>query len=121
MPEIAISRRTVLGSAVSAALLPTLASQSFAAARSPSRAGGPALASGAGKPRYLHSATALPDGRIVVAGGYHVNEAVRRQNHALPSTSVEIFDPGSETWVEAAPMKTARARHASVLLADGRV
>ena len=121
MSEIAISRRMVLGSAVSAALLPRLASGSSAATRGARPAAGPALASSGGKPRFLHTATALQDGRILVAGGFHVNEALRRQIQALPSTSVEIFDPANGTWFEAAPMGTARARHASVLLTDGRV
>jgi N-acetylneuraminic acid mutarotase len=121
MSEIAISRRTVLGSAVSAALLPTFASGSAAAMGAAYRAGAPALDPSGGKPRYLHSATALQDGRILVAGGYHVNEALRTQNRVLPSNSVQIYDPGSDSWFDAAPMKTARARHASVLLSDGRV
>ena len=59
MSEFAISRRTVLGGAVTAALLPALASQSLAA--SAASRGKPGLASSGGKSRFLHSATALRD------------------------------------------------------------
>ena len=121
MSDIAISRRSVLSTAVSAALISTLIPESFASERVAPKGGTPALISSGGKTRFLHTATALQDGRILMAGGYHVNEAMRLQKSVLPSTSVEIYDPSSDSWSQAAPLKSARARHASVLLPDGRV
>ncbi len=61
--------------------------------------------------RTQHVAVTLRGGWVLVAGGYSM----------APLASVELFDPSSNTWFSAAPMGTARARHAAALLADGRV
>ncbi len=61
--------------------------------------------------RVFHSATALADGRILVAGG----------SGAAVLASVELFDPSKEKWVDASPMKRARAAHGATRLNDGRV
>ncbi|MGH2837580.1 MAG: kelch repeat-containing protein, partial [Thermoleophilaceae bacterium] len=63
-------------------------------------------------PRNDHTATALPDGRIVVIGG-RVSEA--------PLASVELFDPSSGAWRTAGTMTVARYDHAATLLNDGRI
>lgn len=80
-----------------------------------------ASASSGGKPRYLHSATVLNDGRILFTGGYHVDEAALVCMEDVPSANADIYDPGTDEWLDAAPMLMARARHASILLSDGRV
>lgn len=69
----------------------------------------PALKNG----RFGHSATLLPDGRVLVVGGMHLSGRVL--------DSCEIFDPSAMTWTSAAPTGTARTRHAAILLTDGRV
>lgn len=69
-------------------------------------------------PRYSHTATSLPSGSIVIAGGIH--GVGGRDN---PSSVVEVFDPAkpfSEAFTETAALLTARAGHAATVLPDGR-
>ncbi|XYI01869.1 kelch repeat-containing protein [Sorangium sp. So ce1128] len=63
-------------------------------------------------PRFRHTATPLPDGRVLVVGGYHRKEA---------QDSAEVFDPASGEWSIQGSMTTARADHTATLLPDGRV
>src|SRR6185436_19407665 len=65
--------------------------------------------------RYLHTATLLSDGRVLVTGGYVI------LGGSLASSSTEIYDPSTDAWTPAAPMRVQRASHAAVRLADGRV
>ncbi|HEX3630483.1 MAG TPA: kelch repeat-containing protein [Candidatus Dormibacteraeota bacterium] len=67
--------------------------------------------------RVNHTATLLPDGRVLVAGG-HPALAVNPANNLM---SAELYDPTTSTWTEAAPMPSPRADQAAVLLRDGRV
>jgi len=64
-----------------------------------------------GMPRYQHTTTALPDGRVLVAGGMSTQ----------PLSSVEILDAMRGGWLHASPMSRARVLHAATLLRDGRV
>lgn len=57
--------------------------------------------------------TALPDGRVLRAGGYGTGQT--------PLASAELFTPGTGTWTSTPAMSTARAGHCAVLLADGDV
>ena len=66
--------------------------------------------------RDSHSAAALPDGRVLVAGG---NDSMGTNVHTLAST--EIYDPVSRSYSAAAPMNVSRSGHLSAVLADGRV
>jgi hypothetical protein len=66
--------------------------------------------------RSGHTATLLPDGRVLVAGG------------AAPETvpyprfsSTEIYDPASGTWTDGPPMLRARDSHSATLLPSGMV
>jgi MYXO-CTERM domain-containing protein len=61
--------------------------------------------------RYRHTATLLPNGNVLVAGG---TDGV---GHL---TGVELYDPVSATWVEAGALTGPVAYHAATLLADGR-
>ena len=63
--------------------------------------------------RYYHAATLLPDGRVLVTGGY--------SGDGLRSGSAELYDPMLGTWSPTAAMSTARAMHTATLLQDGRV
>lgn len=64
--------------------------------------------------RTLTSAAALPDGRVVFAGGYNAQEGELR--------SAEIYDPATNRWTRL-PVALGRARYGAVAraLTDGRV
>ncbi len=64
--------------------------------------------------RSNHVAVPLPDGRVLVAGGFTgiVQSATAR---------AEIFDPSSRRWASTDRMSAARAQHAAASLLDGRV
>lgn len=63
--------------------------------------------------RAGHTATALPDGRVLLVGG--VDE------RGEPVASGEVFDPATGTFETVAWLGTARAFHTATRLADGRV
>jgi hypothetical protein len=63
--------------------------------------------------RSFHTATLLPDGRVLVAGG----EAA--SGEYLPST--ELYDPVTNRWSFAGPLSGPRGAHTASLLGDGRV
>ncbi len=62
--------------------------------------------------RQLHTATLLPDGRVLVTGGYADNGLL---------SSAELYDPAADTWSPAAPMLAERADHSATLLKNGKV
>ncbi len=63
--------------------------------------------------RLGHTATLLPDGRVLVAGG--------QADSGTFLKSTEIYDPIQDRWISAAPMAAARFGHVATLLADGDV
>ncbi|MFO0760111.1 MAG: kelch repeat-containing protein [Byssovorax sp.] len=66
-------------------------------------------------PRYTHTATLLPNGKVLVTGG--------RFTHADLYDSAELFDPSLLSWTPTNPpnMETVRAEHTATLLANGAV
>jgi hypothetical protein len=60
------------------------------------------------------TATVLPDGKVLVAGG--VSSSADR-----PERSAEIYDPVSGTWAKTSSMSVARNGHTATLLPDGHV
>jgi N-acetylneuraminic acid mutarotase len=75
------------------------------------------IASDLPTPRRDHIAAALPDGRVLIAGG----TSVFHWSTYLDYNSVEIFDPAHRAWISAAPMLESRIGAASATLRDGRV
>jgi chitodextrinase len=73
--------------------------------------------------RVDHTAIALSDGRVLVAGGVaQVCEEERDPDCvAVPTRTAEIYDPATGTWAPAPDMATPRAQHAAVLRPDGGV
>lgn len=65
-----------------------------------------------------HTVTELSDSRIMVAGGYYVDTT---SWDLIILNKVEIYDPVTETWIEAAQMNLERTEHTATLLNDGRV
>lgn len=66
------------------------------------------------EPRASGTATLLPDGRVLLTGGYP-GEGMS------PVSSAEVFDPATGRFSATAPMTTERANHSATLLDDGRV
>ena len=65
------------------------------------------------------SATALPDGDVLVAGGMAWSDQIGGQ--PTPLASALRFDPQTATWTETTTMITPRSGQAAVALTDGRV
>ena len=62
--------------------------------------------------RALHTASPLPGGRILIAGGWNGSAAL---------SSAEIYDPATGAFSATGSMTTARANHRQTVLFDGRV
>jgi N-acetylneuraminic acid mutarotase len=65
-------------------------------------------------PHSFHSATKLPDGRVLIAGGQDNNGP---QTHSV----CEIYDPLTETFTLTDTLRNHRSSHKSVLLQSGKV
>lgn len=71
------------------------------------------LIQGLHHPRALHTATLLPDGTVLVAGG------LDNDNNLV--TTAELFDPNQGTWTDVGDLAAARAQHTATALPDGSV
>lgn len=63
-------------------------------------------------PVHYSTATRLPDGRVLVAGGLSGGSSI---------TAASIYDPAPNTWTATGAMATARSEGTATLLQDGRV
>ena len=63
--------------------------------------------------RAAHTSTLLPDGRVLIAGGF--------ANGGSRLASVEIFDPANATFASAGQMNVSRAGHTATLLPNGKI
>ncbi len=63
-------------------------------------------------PRSGHTATLLPDGRVLVAGGGSSHDV---------RASAELYDAGRRSWTGTGGMVEARGDHTATLLPDGTV
>jgi Galactose oxidase, central domain len=59
--------------------------------------------------RSVHTATLLPDGRVLIVGGLGAE------------STAELYDPAGGRFTEAAPPLTPRVGHTATMLLDGRV
>ena len=59
--------------------------------------------------RSFHTATLMPNGKVLVAGGDSIG------------TSAELYDPATGTWTATGSLSTARSYHKATLLLDGKV
>jgi N-acetylneuraminic acid mutarotase len=67
------------------------------------------------KPLYVHSAALMPDGHVLVAGGWWSTS-----NSDPSHGGVYIYDPDSDTWMATGSLVTPRAQFNLVALPDGR-
>jgi N-acetylneuraminic acid mutarotase len=62
-------------------------------------------------PRYSHTASLLPDGKVLVAGGYNSGTL----------SSVELYNPTTGNWSSAGDLEIQRYLHTATSLADRKV
>src|SRR5438874_110327 len=63
--------------------------------------------------RFLHTATLLANGKVLVAGGL--------DNSFNATASAELYDPASGSWTATGSLNTARYEHTATLLPNGTV
>ncbi len=73
------------------------------------------------KARVGHTATLLPDGTVLVAGGWDGSGEGGAPVGPPHFASAELYDPDTGTWTATGGMDRGRAKHAAVLLTDGSV
>ena len=64
------------------------------------------------------TATLLPNGQVLVAGGYNQTAFV---DSPVPLTSAELYNPATGTWTITGSMNFARVYHTATLLPNGQV
>ena len=68
-------------------------------------------------PRYGHTATLLPDGKILIVGGVFDPEGLT----GLRAVSAELYDPVTRSFTLTGSMSTPRTHHTASLLPGGTV
>ncbi len=61
--------------------------------------------------RAQHTATLLPNGKVLVSGGYN----------GSPPASAELYDPATGVWTTTGSLATGRYAHTATLLPSGKV
>lgn len=69
--------------------------------------------------RWSHTTATLNDGRVLIVGGRTAQNPA--DTGAIVLSSVDIFDPQTNTFTPTGPMNVARRSHSAVRLDDGRV
>lgn len=91
-------------------LMPAALAVALGGAHAPG--GGLAATSDMHAERAAHTATALPDGRVLVAGGFTQPDKPER---------AEVYEPSARRFAPVAAMRAARHSHTATLLANGKV
>ena len=61
--------------------------------------------------RKFHTATLLPTGKVLVAGGYNAQVV-----YGYSLSSAELYDPATETWTVSGSLGEGRRHHTATLL-----
>ena len=67
--------------------------------------------------RGHHTATLLPSGKVLVAGGGYADQS----REVVDISNANLYDPATGTWAAAASLNTARDSHTATLLPNGNV
>jgi len=62
--------------------------------------------------RFGHTATLLPNGKVLVAGGYGISSYLVQS---------ELYDQATGSWTQTGNLNFARAAHTATLLPNGKV
>ncbi|HVA88991.1 MAG TPA: kelch repeat-containing protein [Chloroflexota bacterium] len=71
------------------------------------------------EPRWTQTATLLPSGKVLVAGGAAAD--CYNVSCSEVQASAELYDPHTGVWTVTGSMHQARTRHTATLLPDGQV
>src|ERR1035438_1325598 len=82
------------------------------------KAGSPGAVSTMGTARWNHTATLLPNDKVLIVGGL-----ARVANAVMPISlsSTELYDPSSNSWSPSGALAIARESHTATLLPSGKV
>jgi hypothetical protein len=64
--------------------------------------------------RFRHTATMLPDGKVLIVGGVPADTSA-------PTSTAELYDPATGAFTATGSMATAREQHTATLLSSGKV
>ena len=91
-----------------------MAAALLAARNCTTRPAGPGVPRAASTPHATHhTATLLPNGKVLVAGGFIGGSGYL--------SSAELYDPASGNWTATGSLNNARSYHTATLLPNGKV